>query len=83
MRVPAMIGRFRAALAARRSGSDQSGGPVTTTHPEIGVAEVGAPRPFAEPNRDEAEVYTFPVPAPNPPKWVLQVVERRRGVPQG
>ena len=34
-----------------------------TTETEVGVLEVSAPRPFAEPENQEGEVYTFPAPS--------------------
>jgi len=49
---------------------------------EVGVVEVTAPRPFAEPENDEGDVYTFPAPTTGPPEWVRRLVERRRGIPQ-
>jgi hypothetical protein len=45
---------------------------------ELGVLEVAAPRPFTDIDTEDGVVYTFSAPAGKPPRWVFEVVERRR-----
>jgi hypothetical protein len=67
-------------MASGRVQSRRIGDPMSATaEREVGVLEVVAPRPFAEPDHAEDDVYTFPAPTTEPPAWVLRVVERRRG----
>lgn len=76
-----IVRQLREAIARDRAHTRSIGDVMPEVTQEVGMLEVSGPRPFAEPESSQSDVYTFSVPASTPPGWVLRLVERRRSVP--